>query len=178
MEVTQRGVTRFPGDHHGGVSRRLIEADVELFARLAVLKGCLQQFAEEELQAGGIQPSMRTALFHRDRHSATLGFGPELTPHRTGDGTNRHILTSDDGKHGCHIVQPDGDHLFERFCVTRRYGSEARISSRFERYAVVIHQGQHALDRAERIPEIVPKMAEAIAQCLGVGLHVSPRRGE
>jgi len=131
---------------------------MELFARRALLQGRLQQLAKEELQTRGIQPTLRTTLFHGDRYPATVGLGSELAPYRTCNDTNRHVLTSDGRKQGGHITQPDGNQFLERLRVSRRHGSEAGISTCFERYAIVIHQGEHALDCAERVPEIVARL--------------------
>ena len=72
---TERGMAGFAGNDQGGASRRLEKIDVELFARLALLQGCLEHLAKKELEARSIQPSMRTARFYRNRHSAALSLG-------------------------------------------------------------------------------------------------------
>jgi len=106
-------VARFAGDDDDRLSVRPIEIDMESFARIALLQGGMQQFAEDELEARGIQPSMWAALFHRDGDSVTLGFGSEVAPNGTCDGPNRHVLSGNGREQGGHIAQPIGDQLLE-----------------------------------------------------------------
>jgi hypothetical protein len=145
------------------VSERPVERDVKLLARLTILQNCPQQFTEEQFEAHGVEPSMRAALLDRDRYPESLGFGSELAPHGARDGTNRYILSGGGRKQGHDITEVDTNQILERLRVPGGHGSEAGISARLEWYAVVVHQSEHALDRSKRSPEIVTKVAKAIA---------------
>ena len=72
---TKRGTAGFAGDGQGGPSSHLEEIDVEPFTGLALLQGCLQHFAKEEIEARSIQPSVRTPGFYHNCHPAALGLG-------------------------------------------------------------------------------------------------------
>jgi hypothetical protein len=178
MRITDRGPARVVRDNHTRASSRLFELDLEPVARVAFAQSRLKSPSDQEFEPGSIELTLWPALFHENAYTAPLGVCLKFPTDGTHDCPNRHVVAPDDRKQRCRVAQLVGDELVQRLRVPCGHGPEVRIHARFVRYAVVIHERQHALDGAKWIPKVVTQMAEPIAQCVCICLHVPTRRGQ
>ena len=175
MRIADRGPARIVRDSDTRPATRLFELDLEPVTRVAFAQSRLKSPTEEEFEPGSVELALWPALFHENAYTAPLRVFLKLPTDGTCDCPNRHVVT---WKQRCRVAQLVGDELVQRLRVPCGHGSEIRIHTRFERYAVVVHERQHALDGAKWIPEVVTQLAELITQCVRICLHVPTRRGQ